>query len=167
MCAFGVGLPFGQIEAKALAALADLAERHGDGTLRTTPWRVLLLTGIAVKHAAAVKEAVAALGLIADPRDPRLAIAACVGAPACASASVPTRADAARLAQAGLDGLAIHVSGCAKGCAHPAPAEVALVGKDGRYDLVRQGRASDAPVLRGLDIAQAIAALRLAEKEAP
>ncbi len=166
ICAFGVGLPFGQIEANALTALADLAAHHGDGTLRTTPWRVLLLTGIATKDAAAIQETVAALGLIADPRDPRLAITACVGKPACASASVPTRADAARLAQAGLDGLAIHVSGCAKGCAHPAPAQVTLVGSDGRYDLVRQGRASDAPVRRGLDIVQAIAALRLGEKEA-
>ena len=45
--AFGVGLPFGRIEADALNALAEISERYGDGHLRTTPWRALLLTGIA------------------------------------------------------------------------------------------------------------------------
>ena len=44
--AFGVGLPFGRIEANALHALADISERYGDGSVRTTPWRALLLTGV-------------------------------------------------------------------------------------------------------------------------
>ena len=48
---FGVGLPFGRIEAEALSSLADLSERYGDGSLRTTPWRALLLPGIASAHA--------------------------------------------------------------------------------------------------------------------
>ena len=30
-----------------LHALADISERYGDGNLRTTPWRALLLTGVA------------------------------------------------------------------------------------------------------------------------
>ena len=37
--AFGIGLAFGRVDAAALRALAYLAERYGDGTLRTTPWR--------------------------------------------------------------------------------------------------------------------------------
>ena len=49
--AFGVGLPFGRIEANALHALADISERYGDGNLRTTPWRALLLTGVAARRA--------------------------------------------------------------------------------------------------------------------
>ena len=35
-----------------------------------------------------------------------------------------------------IDG-SIHVSGCAKGCARSAPSELVLVGKAGRYRLVR------------------------------
>ncbi len=42
-------------------------------------------------------------------------------------------------------GTAIHVSGCAKGCAHPGSAPWTLVGRDGRYDLVRHGKAGDTP----------------------
>ena len=79
-------------------ALADLSERYGDGSLRTTPWRALLLTGIAASDAATLRDEVKALGLITDPADPRLNIFACVGAPACMSASVDARGDAARLA---------------------------------------------------------------------
>src|SRR5262249_15498809 len=51
--AFGVGLAFGRIDAAALARLAELSERHGDGTLRTTPWRALLLTGVGASEAKA------------------------------------------------------------------------------------------------------------------
>ena len=45
--ALGLDLPFGRIEAAALISLAELSERYGDGSLRTTPWRALLLPGIA------------------------------------------------------------------------------------------------------------------------
>ena len=38
----------------------------------------------------------------------------------------------------------IHVSGCGKGCARSAPADLVLVGRaDGRYGLIRYGIASD------------------------
>ena len=49
-------------------------------------------------------------------------------------------------------GSLVHVSGCAKGCAHPGAAPWTLVGDGGRYDLVRNGRAGDAPVRRGMTI---------------
>ncbi len=81
--AFGVGLPFGRIEADALHALADISERYGDGSLRTTPWRAVLLTGITPSDAAGLAEEVKRLDLITDATDPRLNIFACVGAPSC------------------------------------------------------------------------------------
>ncbi|MBB3473123.1 cobalamin biosynthesis protein CobG [Sphingomonas sp. BK345] len=74
---------------------------------------------------------------------------ACVGAPACPQASVVTRALADRLAAASVAG-PIHVSGCPKGCARSAPAALTIVGRGGRYDLVRDGRADSLPLLRGL-----------------
>ena len=158
--AFGVGLPFGRIEADALTELAHLSEKFGDGTLRTTPWRTLLIPRVAASQSATLAEAVQALGLITDAADPRLSIFACVGEPACACASVDARADAARLAQsAAANGLRIHVSGCAKGCAHASPAALTLVGRDGRYDLVRNGKAGDRPARTGLSIEQIIAEL--------
>jgi precorrin-3B synthase len=127
-------LPFGQTTAATLSHLADLAPE-----VRTTPWRAFLSP------------------VLASGFDPApTAIAACPGAPACASATVLARTDAARLAALGFRN--IHVSGCAKGCAHPH-LTTTLVGRDGRYDLVRHGRAGDPADRQGLTLEQAIAAL--------
>ena len=126
--------PFGQIAAAALAHLADHTP-----AVRTTPWRAFLSPRPVP-------------GWATTPGS----IVACPGGPACASGTVPARADAARLLAAGFAGL--HVSGCAKGCAHSGPATT-LVGRDGRYDLVQQGRASDTPQHLGLTLDEAMAAL--------
>jgi precorrin-3B synthase len=164
--AFGVGLPFGRIEADSLTRLADLSERYGDGSLRTTPWRVLLLTGISTVGAETLSHEVRVLGLIADETDPRLNVYACVGAPSCKSASVDARGDAARLSAiiGATRNETLHVSGCIKSCAHRGPTSLTLVGHEGRYDLIRNGSAGDKPVLTGLKIEQ-VAALVEAAKE--
>jgi sulfite reductase beta subunit-like hemoprotein len=165
---FGVGLPFGRIETDALAHLADLAESHGEGSLRTTPWRALLLTGIATPDAERLTKEIAALDLITNRTDPRLNIFACVGAPSCMSASVDARGDASRLAAAiGTTHETLHVSGCGKSCAHRGAASLTLVGRDGRYDLIRNGSAADRPSLTSLAIDQIEALLQSAEGQRP
>ena len=80
----------------------------------------------------------------------RLRVAACTGAPGCTSAEVETRTLAARLAPLVPPGGVLHVSGCAKGCAHPGPATATLTGRDGRFDLILNGPAGGNPVARGL-----------------
>lgn len=144
-----VAAPFGRLDAAQIAALAACAPAG----LRLTPFRTLLVPA-ALPGA---RDAFARAGLIVDDADPRLAVVACPGAPACPSAAVDTRVAAAALAPllAGAPGVALHLSGCSKGCARPGPTALTLVGRDGRYDLVRDGRAGDAPVLRGLDLAAA------------
>lgn len=103
---------------------------------------MLLVPATAFDAAAAATAALAA-EFIVVPDDPRRAIAACTGAPGCASGSTPTLTDAARLAAAfgplAGAGRAAHVSGCAKGCARPGPADLTLVGRDGRYGVVIGG----------------------------
>ena len=152
--AYGIGLPFGTMDAATLLRLAGLAERFGDGTLRLTVSRIVLLAG--VTSPAALAEAAAPL--IIDAADPRLAIAACIGHPRCAAATTDTRADAGRFAAMGL-GQGVHISGCAKGCAHPGPARATLVGRDGLYDLIRNGTASGTPLRIGLTLAEAALSL--------
>jgi precorrin-3B synthase len=136
-----IGLPFGRIEAVALSAMADLAGLTG---VRMTPWRRLVLEGVAPGVAGLPD---------ADPR--LLAVDACVGAPACPQASVATRPLARRLATMVAGGL--HVSGCAKGCARQRPADIVLTGRDGRFDLARHARAGDPPVATGLSPGQLLA----------
>jgi precorrin-3B synthase len=155
---FGAAAPFGRWMAHDLLRLADLADHYGNCELRLTIWRTILLPGVSPASASAV--AVACADLATDPADPRLALVACPGAPACASATTPTRIDALALADAarGLAprGVIVHVSGCAKGCARPAPAAVTLVGRNGLYDLVLAGTARDLPSRRELTAAQAL-----------
>jgi len=142
-------LPFGRGEADDLDRLADWAERFGAGEFRLSPWRGFAVPGVARDNAAALVERAEAGGLILDPADPRLAIAACAGLPACASATTATRRDAARLAEAARQlvaaGKTFHVSGCPKGCAQAKPASLTLVGHNGAYGIVLDGTAKDAP----------------------
>ncbi|QPH55366.1 precorrin-3B synthase [Pontivivens ytuae] len=131
-----IGLPFGQVTA---AQLRELMELTKPAAIRTTPWRMLLLEGTPAR---------AVPGFITEPDDPLLRVDACPGAPFCTSATVETRGLARRLA--GRTTGTLHVSGCAKGCARPRPADVTLVGRDGRFDLVRGQRPWDAPERTGL-----------------
>ena len=131
----GVASPFGRLEAEQLRELAGLAAKAGVSEIRLSPWRALYIN--------APVEFPAELGLIVDENDPLLRIDACPGTPACRSASVDTRRTARQLAASGFAGT-LHVSGCAKGCARSAPADLTLVGEGGRYGVVRNGTARDA-----------------------
>ena len=159
----GLGFPFGRVSARDLGWLADMAQAHGSGELRLTPWRAILLPGVDAKAARDILSQ-ASDHVITAPNDARLAVIACPGAPACASADSPTQGDALSLAPLARalspSGVTLHVSGCAKGCARPAASAVTLVARAGLYDFITQGRASDMPVQQGLDLNACRAALR-------
>jgi precorrin-3B synthase len=151
--ALGIALPFGHADADALAELGRRAALYGARGIRSAPDRVLMLIGVPPARAADLAAAAAELGFIVDADDPRRRIAACPGAPACASGFIPARHIAVGLATAlapefaGLPhGIAIHVSGCAKGCAHPAPAALTVVGDIQGCGILRNGTARATPV---------------------
>jgi precorrin-3B synthase len=129
----------------------------------------LLLIGIASVDEKVLRDEVAALGLITDSTDPRLTIFACVGAPSCQSASVDPRGDASYLAAAvgATPDDTMHISGCVKACAHRNPAALTLVGRDGRYDLVRNGTTADRPSATGLSVEQIVALLQSTKGQRP
>lgn len=148
--AAGIGVPFGGLTTTALSDLIGQAKNAGAAELRLTPWRSILLPVSKAVQAEALLAAMSAAGFITDPNDPRRAIDACPGAPACASATTPVPADAAELAAALrsmlAQGMSLHVSGCRKGCARRQKADATLVGNSGRYGLVVNGQAGDEPV---------------------
>ncbi|MEG3082170.1 cobalamin biosynthesis protein CobG [Sphingomonas sp. PB2P12] len=129
------GLPFGRIDAPALAAFMQAS---GASAIRVTPWRTILVEG-----------GTPGVSLAGDADPATVRVDACVGAPACPHASVATRDLALRLAHKVTGRL--HVSGCAKGCARSIAADVVLTGNGGRFDLGFAARAGDPPFLAGLD----------------
>jgi precorrin-3B synthase len=132
-----VGFALGQLQSATLKLLGSLAPG-----LRLTPWRMILLEGVGTmpQHD----------GLVTRADDPHLRVAACTGAPACPEAKAETRLLATALASHLPKDVRLHVSGCAKGCAHPHLCDLTLVGTDNGFDLVRRGSARDEPALRGL-----------------
>src|SRR5262249_3470678 len=130
-------------DAATLDALLAVARAAGASGLRTSPERALLILGITPDRAVPLVDAVGDLGFIVVPDDPRRRVVACAGAPACASGGIAARALAAGIATAVaplLDpGEVIHVSGCAKGCAHHGPAALTVVGRNRTCDLLVDG----------------------------
>jgi precorrin-3B synthase len=155
-----IGLPFGRISAEHLKVLADNAGHNGAREIRLTPWRTIFVPLPSEDEARRVANDLPKGAFILDPADPRRRVAACVGAPACRSATTAIREDAARLAALVGEDAFLHVSGCSKGCAYPRAAPISLIGNNSLYDLVRDGRPSDSPVLRGLTLDEAAIYLR-------
>jgi precorrin-3B synthase len=141
--AVGVGFAFGHADAPTLQKLVDAATSAGAQGARPAPGRAILLVGLRRDRVAALVAAAEALGFIADPNDMRRRVVACAGAPICGRGEIPARALGPRVAQAaaGLIGAreVIHISGCAKSCAHPGPAALAAVGRAGQCDLLVDG----------------------------
>lgn len=145
---FCVGFAFGQIPAPTLAALAKTLD---DGEMiRLTPWRALSL-----QHPARLT----APDLITAPDDPRARIFACTGKPGCGQALGETRALAQALAAHLPASAHLHISGCAKGCAHPDAADFTLTATPRGYDLIRNGAADAPPHRRDLPLDPAAPAL--------
>ena len=92
------------------------------------------------------------LGFIVDADDPRLRIAACPGAPACMHGHRSVRDDATRwaLLLPKVDGVVLHVSGCAKGCARPSATAATFTATATGYDLILDGTAGDPPARQDL-----------------
>jgi precorrin-3B synthase len=143
-----IAAPFGRVEADMLRGLADAAAAAGVPEVRVSPWRAFYLPVSAEEKCAGLLDAARRLGFVTDPEDPVLRIEACPGAPACSSAALDTRTAALAISRLlpRLDGIRrVHVSGCAKGCACSAPADLVLVGGRDRFGVVRKGRADAAP----------------------
>ena len=161
-----VGLAFGAASAAALTGLADAAQVAGIAELHLAPQHRLIGICATEADAARFQQAATALGFIISAADPRRAISACIGSEGCASGTIAARRMAETMAEGEpefFDGsFALHVSGCAKGCAHPGPALLTLVGNDAAVDLVIDGGAKSTPALHMASDAVQLAMQRLA-----
>ncbi|KFC71340.1 Cobalamin biosynthesis protein CobG [Devosia sp. LC5] len=149
--ATGIALPFGSVSSSTLIELANTARGLGITELLLAPHHALIALAPDTAQLQTWRSEAAALGFITTPDDPRRAISACIGSDGCASGQIAARALAAELAErhaALFDGsVTLHVSGCAKGCAHPRAASLTLVGTATNCALVSNGLAGDTPLV--------------------
>lgn len=147
--ACGIGLAFGRADAASLERLTEAAAARGATGMRAAPERALIFVGFSPEALSAFRTAAEQFGYIARADDPRRFVVACAGAPICASAHIAARSLAPRIAaecaRSVSDGFTIHVSGCAKGCAHPGPAALTIVGTPDGCSLVSNGTTRDVP----------------------
>ncbi len=137
----GIALPLGRLTAAQGRGLADLADAVGSGTLRLTPWRGLLLPDVPQDQVSRVQAQLMALQLDAQADSVWAGLIACSGTTGCAASFTDTQRDARAIARAfqaqgGLDRpFTVHVSGCAKSCAHHSASDVTLIGTPTGYEL--------------------------------
>lgn len=137
--------PLGRIDAGQLHAVTELAQRHGDGSLRLTPWQGLLIPNVPDNEAGELLAALGQVGLLTDSAAPLANLIACTGSAGCARGLADTKHDALELAACLQQHDAhppVHLSGCSRSCAaaHVAPFTLLAVG-DGLYQLYE--RAAD------------------------
>jgi precorrin-3B synthase len=137
------------MKAGELIAFLEEAQPH-TAEFRLAPGRSLVLLCPSETAIAAVLKAARAADLVVDADDPRTRIFACPGSAGCASGHFAAREIAAAVAsQLGDDiepDFTLHISGCPKGCAHPAAASLTLVGTEDGPVLVENGTARQAGI---------------------
>ncbi|BCK70103.1 hypothetical protein Srufu_040560 [Streptomyces libani subsp. rufus] len=99
--ALSVLAPLGRLSVPQWRLLAAVAEADGDGVLRLTPWRGIVIPGLSAEVAAARLRELAGAGLVTDPDSPWHRIGACTGRPGCAKSRTDVRADATAAVRAG------------------------------------------------------------------
>lgn len=158
----GLGVSFGSMQAHALTGLVSALRRAGVTEVRLTPWHMLIAPAIDASAMPRLVAAARSLGFIVAGDDPRHAVSACVGKPACAGAYLPASNDAMHLAQAIGTGLRqrnmhVHISGCEKGCARPSLADFTLWATPQGYILHDKAPETPIPTIEALSVAAAAA----------
>jgi anaerobic sulfite reductase subunit C len=130
-----VKVPFGEIDAKSLAALAALAERFGDGEIHLTVRQSLEIRGVRLDQFEEVRAALAEEGFGPGVCGPRVrATVACPGSAVCKRGlndthELATALDARLYAREGLPHkFKTAVSGCPSSCAKPQANDVGFIG---------------------------------------
>ncbi|MFB6708700.1 cobalamin biosynthesis protein CobG [Streptomyces sp. NPDC056333] len=158
-----VGVPFGRLT----GAQWESVTRAG-GEVRLTPWRSVVVTGVARDAAAARLAEWGAAGLVVGPDSAWTGVGACIGRPGCAKSLADVRGDAEAAVTArdpGIARLPVYWSGCERRCGHPKGSWVDVVAVPGGHQvsLVR-GDVRGAPVtVHGSpsDLAAAVTAARV------
>jgi ferredoxin-nitrite reductase len=129
----GVAVPVGRLTVAQMRGIADIAERHGSGTIRLTVWQNLILSDIPEQNRVAVAAELQAIGLSETASAIRAGLVACTGNSGCKFSASDTKGHAAQLLEhleprVALDGpINIHITGCPHSCAQHYVGDIGLL----------------------------------------
>lgn len=126
----------GRVDGKLLGRIADLAEAHGSGRVRTTTEQKMLILDVAEEHVDAVVAGLEALDLRVTPSPFRRGTMACTGIEYCKLAIVETKQRGRTLIDElekrlpdFAEPLTININGCPNACARIQVADIGLKGQ--------------------------------------
>ncbi|MEV7546894.1 MULTISPECIES: nitrite/sulfite reductase [unclassified Streptomyces] len=126
----------GRVDGATLTKIADVAEQHGSGRLRTTAEQKMVVLDIEADRVDSVVEALEALDLRVKPSPFRRGTMACTGIEFCKLAIVETKARGASLIDElerrlpdFAEPLTININGCPNACARIQVADIGLKGQ--------------------------------------
>lgn len=130
--------PLGRLNAGQIEAV-NAVGAAGDGTIRITPWRSVVIPH--VRSTVSTSKQLADAGLVTDPASAWMGVTACAGMRACGHAQEDVRADATSAVARRLVRTSelIHWSGCSRRCGHPADGAIEIVASHNGYELLAQG----------------------------
>jgi ferredoxin-nitrite reductase len=132
--ALGVSVPLGRLTHEQLDGLAEIAERCGDGTLRTAYDQGVVIPNVAANRRTMAVRGLNRLGLEHEADSVTRNIIACTGRQFCNIAVAETKGhafsliDTLRAKGVKLNGIKINMSGCPSACAQTHTGDIGLKG---------------------------------------
>ncbi|MBB5039181.1 NirA family protein [Prosthecobacter dejongeii] len=136
----GATVPVGQMTAKQMERIADLAESYGSGEVRLTVWQNFIIPNVKSAYAATLAKSLRKLGFPCEQSNVKSGFVACTGNRYCKFAASDTKGHAIAMMEyldkrVKLDNpVNIHFTGCAHSCAQHFMGDIGLLGTKVKSD---------------------------------
>ncbi len=130
----GAAVPVGQLTAKQLDRIADVADSYGTGEIRLTVWQNFIVPNVATAFVATAAKALQRAGFTTEQSNLKSGFIACTGNRYCKFAASDTKGHAISMMEyldkrVKLDRpVNIHFTGCAHSCAQHFMGDIGLLG---------------------------------------
>lgn len=130
----GASVPVGQLTARQLERIADLADSYGSGEIRLTVWQNFIIPNVPAAFTATLAKSLSKLGFPCSQSNLKSGFIACTGNRYCKFAATDTKGHALAMMEyldkrVKLDQpVNIHFTGCAHSCAQHFMGDIGLLG---------------------------------------
>ncbi len=141
----GAAVPVGQLTAKQLDRIADVADSYGTGEIRLTVWQNFIVPNVATAFVATAAKALQRAGFSTEQSNLKSGFIACTGNRYCKFAASDTKGHAVAMMdyldkRVKLDRpVNIHFTGCAHSCAQHFMGDIGLLGTKVKEGISGEG----------------------------